>query len=439
MTDVQERLLILLKEIDKICKDNNIIYYADGGTVIGTLRHKGFIPWDDDVDIVFTRENWKKFYRIVSKKTPKNRKIESIYTNDNYSMVYARYCDTTSTSILLTSFLDVFESGVFIDMFILDPIPNEKEKTIEYIETLKGYCEYLNPYYYNTVVGANKWYDFFYEMGKKDGRSKVIEWMEKNRFNIDEKGKKNYLFRCDICQFIYPINLFGNPRYEDFEDMKIPVPEKAEEYLRIHYGFKWYELPNINEQTGHNAIINVNIPYKEYYNEYIKYINYDEAINNYRELHKKNVEIEKKKIEINNIICNSICKYCIDYYNSKNDIDLNKMIKQDLFDDVYEYCSNFIYKQINKEIIKRYIVINVDEKIIAASYVALEKLGMHEIAFKIYEFRKLYANKAKTKELLHAEMLVNDITNIIDAQQKQNKREIKKHFVIKGRVVNIVI
>ena len=61
MTPEQEHLLTLLKEIDQICRRNNIPYYLAGGTLIGALRHKGFLPWDDDADLYMTREGFDRF------------------------------------------------------------------------------------------------------------------------------------------------------------------------------------------------------------------------------------------------------------------------------------------------------------------------------------------------------------------------------------------
>lgn len=64
-----------LEEIDKVCRKHNIIWYADGGTLLGAVRHKGFIPWDDDVDIVMKRKDYEKFLQVAPMELPEHYKV----------------------------------------------------------------------------------------------------------------------------------------------------------------------------------------------------------------------------------------------------------------------------------------------------------------------------------------------------------------------------
>ena len=70
LTRVHQANLAILKEIDRICREEGIQYMLDAGTLIGAVRHKGFIPWDDDADVAFTRDNYTKFIRAAKKKLP---------------------------------------------------------------------------------------------------------------------------------------------------------------------------------------------------------------------------------------------------------------------------------------------------------------------------------------------------------------------------------
>lgn len=79
MTEKQELLLQLFREVDAICKKHNLRYVMAGGTLIGVLRNEGFIPWDDDVDIYMPKSDWDKFVEICKTEMPDNR---AIYCSD---------------------------------------------------------------------------------------------------------------------------------------------------------------------------------------------------------------------------------------------------------------------------------------------------------------------------------------------------------------------
>ena len=84
MTPVQENLLKLLKEIDAICKKHDITYYLAGGTALGAVRNNGFLPWDDDMDLYITRENWKKLEKVIDSEIRPDRGYASTDRNELY-------------------------------------------------------------------------------------------------------------------------------------------------------------------------------------------------------------------------------------------------------------------------------------------------------------------------------------------------------------------
>ena len=86
LRDAQIIMLNILKEIDKICKKHNLIYFLDGGTLLGAVRHKGFIPWDDDVDIGMPREDYRKFLKIAQKELPDYLFLQTFETDKYYDI-----------------------------------------------------------------------------------------------------------------------------------------------------------------------------------------------------------------------------------------------------------------------------------------------------------------------------------------------------------------
>ena len=75
LTKVHEANLLVLKEIDRICRKYKIKYMMDAGTLLGAVRHQGFIPWDDDADVVFTRKNYEAFMKVIKRELPENMEL----------------------------------------------------------------------------------------------------------------------------------------------------------------------------------------------------------------------------------------------------------------------------------------------------------------------------------------------------------------------------
>ena len=96
MTSFQQHLLRLLTEIDAICQKNHITYFLAGGTLLGAIRHRGFIPWDDDADILMDEENWQKFRKACQTQLPANRFLSSPEDDPTYPNIFPRYGETTS-------------------------------------------------------------------------------------------------------------------------------------------------------------------------------------------------------------------------------------------------------------------------------------------------------------------------------------------------------
>ena len=411
MTDIQTQLLKLLNEIGDICSENGIDYFIDGGTALGAIRHRGFLPWDDDIDIFFTRDNWNKFLDAFRSEDRPGRVIEDLHTNKDYTMVYARYCDTTSTCILRTSMIDQFRSGLFIDLFVLDPVPDNEESVEEYFEILGGYCEYLNPYYYDTVVGDNPWYYKFVEMGAEHGREYVIKYVEDRLFSGRDEDGMIYCFRFDLFHYVYPRRVIGRPRLVPFENIMAPVPEDTDEFLRIHYTDKWYMIPELQDQETHNVVIDLDVPYEQFVGSYINLIDHDDAVNNYRTLQKLRLkkhtltkEIDTGNYEITaRVFASMLNVRCAGLGTSLEDL-----LKARRYDELHDIFGNYYSIQLHKYyFINKVLVPLTDEQLYCAMYLLLTD-GGYPKADKVIRLRRRVSSEPLSDKLA-------GITDIVEA------------------------
>lgn len=126
---MQLRILEILVEIDKICRKHEIDYWIDFGTLLGAVRHGGFIPWDDDLDIAMTTENLKKFKEIAPKELPSSMFLQTKETDLSYGMLVNKVRDKNSFFITQhEDFTKNYQKGLYVDIFEVVPYPNVSNK-----------------------------------------------------------------------------------------------------------------------------------------------------------------------------------------------------------------------------------------------------------------------------------------------------------------------
>src|SRR5574344_86398 len=96
---LQLKMLDILIAIDKVCREHDLCYYLDSGTILGAVRHKGFIPWDDDIDIAMPRSDYNKLIEHCSQWIPAPYEMVCYETNPAYSLTHGKIQDTSTTLI----------------------------------------------------------------------------------------------------------------------------------------------------------------------------------------------------------------------------------------------------------------------------------------------------------------------------------------------------
>jgi lipopolysaccharide cholinephosphotransferase len=134
LQDVQAVSLNIMKHLHDFCMQHNIKYSLGFGSLIGAIRHKGFIPWDDDMDIVMMREDFERFCKIYE--DDPEFKLFS-YNRGNTYAAMARLCEMQMTSVKTGSPLFTEPTGVWIDIFPLDSVDNDKDVFFSKIEAIK--------------------------------------------------------------------------------------------------------------------------------------------------------------------------------------------------------------------------------------------------------------------------------------------------------------
>ncbi len=131
--------LEILEDVDRICRKHGITYFADWGTLLGAVRHQGFIPWDDDLDICMKRKDYHRFLSIAPKELPENCYLHNIHTDETYSELFTRVLNSKQINFS-KDFLEKYHGcpyGMGIDIFVMDYIAPDLDKEKEQLELIR--------------------------------------------------------------------------------------------------------------------------------------------------------------------------------------------------------------------------------------------------------------------------------------------------------------
>jgi len=261
---VHEILLNMLKWFHDFCIDNNLNYYVIGGTMLGAIRHKGFIPWDDDIDVGMPRRDYDEFIRLTSKEK-NGRYIVEIADRDkkDFHYTYAKIYDTQTTLIEKARY--EIKRGVYIDLFPLDGIGNSE------VEARKNYKIILRKrnILLTMVCAINSKRSIYKNAAIIVGR--LIPRFIFKPYNIiqsiDNLCRKHDFYNCSIVgnlvgnwgyREVMKREFFGRPTEYKFENITVLGVENPDEYLKCLYG-DYMKLPPEEKRVSNHDYIYRNL------------------------------------------------------------------------------------------------------------------------------------------------------------------------------------
>ena len=264
---VQDKILEIMKYIDRLCRENGIVYYIMGGTALGAVRHGGFIPWDDDLDIFMTPDQYEKFKCVFETAQPEQFVLQEWRTTPKY-LEYAKV-RMNGTTFIEEAYRDRrdLHQGIYVDIMILHKVPeNRLVQRLVYLEskfvTLYGLsqrnwkpktrlqalvlkslkllpCRWMSKICYRRIY-------------KYDGMTSGYRWCY-------------WITPAKFRSGLFDASFFSDPADIPFEDTKLLGSEKIREYLEYRYG-DYMPLPSEQARKAavHAMIYDVDRDYREY-------------------------------------------------------------------------------------------------------------------------------------------------------------------------------
>ena len=263
--------LEMLSFVDKICEKNNIAYFADWGTLLGAVRHKGYIPWDDDIDLCMMRSDVERFAEVVG--NYEGIELSNIFNNPNHGMRANRVSNKVTFSVDRSDNKRYhgFPFSVGLDIFIIDYVPRDKKLEEEWVEATR-IC--------SGIINSREWLSTHSPMDEgyagqvKAVRSAIsdLERICNMQFSEENPTDQEILILAEEISGLYsdeesdyltqmaclgvgmpyyiPKDTYSKSIRVPFENTTIPIPENYDVLLRLKYGDNY--MTPINQGAGHD-------------------------------------------------------------------------------------------------------------------------------------------------------------------------------------------
>ncbi len=270
MNELQREEVDLLKIFIDFCEKHELKYYLVCGSALGAVKYKGFIPWDDDIDVGMPRDDYEILLTKMQKELPENLFLQNYRTDRFFPHVYSKLRNTKTTFIEKNVAHLKINHGIYIDIFPLDGYPvNRKEK--EFFELKKKVLNWMHYCALNNKssrkVALRDW--FFRLFGYHKRTSKALARLDAliSSYNTDNSeiwcNHGNWQGELEYAPKIQ----YGDGIEAEFEGIKVIIPEHYDEYLTQKYG-DWRSDPPADKQRTHHSVEVCDI--KKSYLEYVR-------------------------------------------------------------------------------------------------------------------------------------------------------------------------
>lgn len=265
LKQVQQITVSLLQVFMELCDKHNLRYYFTGGSLIGVLRHKGFIPWDDDVDIGMPRRDYARLMAILKEEMPENCGLCNRHTDSSWHFNLSQFVDL-QTEIQIDLAEQPRIAHVWLDIFPLDGLPSNKLARWFHVKNILLHRYLVQIAHISTQVDSHRSRPKLEQLvinfckiipvGKILNSNKILSHMEKIlcKFDYDQCEYVGNMLGRYREREVVPKKYFGTPVKGEFEGVSVNIPEMSHQ-LQTHLYGDYMQLPPEKDQVAHNVKI----------------------------------------------------------------------------------------------------------------------------------------------------------------------------------------